>query len=132
MIFQHPIKVNAAHLDAMNHVNNVVYVQWVQDAAAAHWNNYASDEVKRKYSWVVMRHEVDYKSPALLDDELIAKTWVESYDGARSIRIVQLLRKKDDKLLAEAKTTWCLLNSETLRPVRVGDDIKEVFTPSKS
>jgi acyl-CoA thioester hydrolase len=131
MIFEHPIKVKSSDLDEMNHVNNVVYVQWIQDAAAAHWNAAASPEVKQKFSWVVMRHEIDYRIPARLDEELIAKTWVENYDGAKSTRIVQLIRKADNKLLAEAKTTWCLLHAVTHRPARIGDDIKRVFQPSR-
>ena len=129
-IYNHHIVVKPTDIDEMNHVNNVVYVQWIQEAAAAHWNSEAPSEVKSKFNWVVMRHEVDYKSPALLNDELIAKTWVENYDGAKSTRMVQIIRKKDEKLLAEARTTWCLLNASTNRPVRVGDEIKTVFRAS--
>jgi acyl-CoA thioester hydrolase len=129
-IYHQPFVVKPTDIDEMNHVNNVVYVQWVQDAAAAHWNAEAPEEVKLKFNWVVMRHEIDYRSPALLNDELIAKTWVENYDGARSTRIVQIIRKKDEKLLAEARTTWCLLNADTHRPVRAGDEIKSVFKAS--
>lgn len=127
VIYHHPILVQAADIDEMNHVNNVVYVQWVQDAAAAHWNAQAPAEVKAKFNWVVMRHEIDYKTSALLNDELIAKTWVDHYDGAKSVRMVQIIRKADEKLLAEARTTWCLLNASNNRPVRAGDEIKSVF-----
>jgi acyl-CoA thioester hydrolase len=126
-IYQHEIKVKLIDIDDMNHVNNVVYVQWVQDAAAAHWNTEAPAEVKVRFNWVVMRHEIDYRSPALLNDELIAKTWVDNYDGAKSTRIVQIIRKSDEKLLVEARTTWCLLNANNNRPVRAGDEIKKVF-----
>ncbi len=126
-VYHHPIKVTSADIDEMNHVNNVVYVQWVQDAAAAHWNVQAPDEVKSKFNWVVMRHEIDYRMSALLNDELIAKTWVDSYEGAKSVRIVQIIRKNDVKLLAEARTTWCLLSAGNNKPVRAGDEIKSVF-----
>jgi acyl-CoA thioester hydrolase len=126
-IFHHTIQVQAEDLDELNHVNNVVYVRWVQEAAAAHWNSLATDEIRKKYFWVVLRHEIDYKSPALLSDEIIALTWVEDYDGARSNRRVQLLRKYDRKLLAESKTNWCLMNSLNGRPVRIGEDISGLF-----
>lgn len=126
-VYLHPITVKAADIDEMNHVNNVVYVQWVQDAASAHWNTHAPTEIKSNYNWVVLRHEVDYRSPALLGDELIAKTWVHSYEGVKSIRMVQIIRKRDDKLLAEAKTTWCLLTSASNRPARVTEGIRQVF-----
>jgi acyl-CoA thioester hydrolase len=126
-VYHHHLTVHPADIDQMNHVNNVVYVQWVQDAAAAHWNNEAPAEVKAKFNWVVMRHEIDYRSAALLNDQLIAKTWVDNYDGAKSTRIVQIIRKSDEKILAEARTTWCLLNAGNNRPVRAGDEIKNVF-----
>lgn len=130
--YQHSILVKFSDLDAMNHVNNVVYVQWVQDAATAHWISGASEAIKDKFNWVVIRHEVDYRSPAVLNDELIAKTWVEDYDGAKSNRRVQIIRKKDNRVLAEAKTTWCLLAAANNRPVRVGQEIKEVFRASSA
>jgi acyl-CoA thioester hydrolase len=126
-IYHHPIKVTAADLDEMNHVNNVVYVQWVQDAASAHWISKAPAEVKEKYNWVVLRHEIDYKSPAVLHDELIAKTWVANYDGVKSDRMVQIIRTRDERLLVEAKTTWCLLNAANNRPARIGEEIRNVF-----
>jgi acyl-CoA thioester hydrolase len=131
-IYHHPIKVTAADLDEMNHVNNVVYVQWVQDAASAHWISKASVEVKEKFNWVVLRHEIDYKSPAILNDELIAKTWVANYEGVKSDRMVQIIRKRDERLLVEAKTTWCLLSAASGRPARVVDEIRNVFMASSA
>ncbi len=112
----------------MQHVNNVVYLQWVQDAALAHWNAKADAAMQQKYKWVVLRHEIDYKSPGLLADELILKTWVNDCQGVRSTRIVQITRKQDKKLLAEAKTSWCLLLAHTGKPVRIGDEIISVFS----
>ena len=128
--YEHPITVQPADIDVMNHVNNVVYLQWVQDAAAAHWINLAPIEIKSKFNWVVLRHEIDYKSPAVLHDQLIAKTWVQGYEGLKSVRIVQIIRKRDNKLLVEATSTWCLLSASNNRPVRIGEEITSVFTPS--
>ncbi len=130
-IYNHSIRVLSSHIDELNHVNNVVYLQWVQDAAAAHWNARASNSTRRQFNWVVLRHEIDYKSPALLGDEVIAKTWVEGYEGARSTRMVQLRRKSDDRLLAEAKTTWCLLNAQTNRPTRITEELRSIFLPEQ-
>ena len=128
--YEHSITVQPNEIDAMNHVNNVVYVQWVQDAASAHWSAHASPEIKAKYNWVVLRHEIDYHNAAVLHDQLIARTWVQEYNGVRSARIVKIYRCRDEKLLVEAKTIWCLLTASNNRPTRVGDDIKNIFVAS--
>ena len=126
-VYEHPIIVHTEDIDAMNHVNNVVYVQWVQDAASAHWVRLAPPDVLSKYNWVVLRHEIDYRNAALLNDHLVAKTWVEHYEGVKSTRIVKIYRPRDSKLLVEAKTLWCLLHASNNRPARVGDDIRTLF-----
>ena len=128
--FEHSITVQSADIDVMNHVNNVVYVQWVQDAASEHWRTHATQELMAKYNWVVLRHEIDYRSAAVLHDGLIARTWVHDYDGVRSTRIVEIRRQRDDKLLVEARTTWCLLASGNNRPVRIPEEIRVLFKAS--
>ncbi|HMV09502.1 MAG TPA: thioesterase family protein [Cyclobacteriaceae bacterium] len=125
--FIHSITVTPDDIDEMNHVNNVVYLRWVQDAAAAHWDAIASDEMKRKYAWVVLRHEIDYKSPALLGDPVQAETWVSSREGVRSVRHVRLTHGASGVLFAEAVTTWCLLDAVTKRPRRIESDITSIF-----
>lgn len=126
-VYQHDIVVGHTDLDELNHVNNVVYLQWVQDVAAAHWKSLASQEILDKYFWVAIRHEIDYRSPAFFHDKIIAKTWVHDYDGAKSTRMVQLIREGDDRLLVEAKTIWCLMNRLSGKPTRIGDEIRNVF-----
>ena len=122
------ITIQPSDIDDLEHVNNVVYLRWVQDAAAAHWDRIASDEMKKKYSWVVLRHEIDYRNPAVLGDELIARTWVSSCEGVRSVRKVNLYQSGNGKLVAEASTTWCLLDSQTKRPRRIEQDIVSIFS----
>jgi acyl-CoA thioester hydrolase len=126
-LFHHDIQVKPEHIDEMKHVNNVVYLQWVQDAAYAHWVAKAPVAMREQYNWVVLKHEIEYKGPAFLNDELIAKTWVRNYEGVRSTRVVQIYRKKDNKLLTEARSLWCLVLSSNGRPTRIGEDIKSVF-----
>ena len=125
--FQLNITVQPADIDDLKHVNNVVYLRWVQDVAAAHWVNIASREMKQKYSWVVLRHEIDYKSAAVLGDKLTAQTWVSSCEGVRSVRNVKIFQSETGKLVAEAKTTWCLLDAQTAKPKRIEDDITSIF-----
>jgi acyl-CoA thioester hydrolase len=127
IVFMHTITVVSDDIDDMNHVNNVVYLRWVQDAAAAHWDAIASEELKRRYAWVVLRHEIDYKSPAKLGDTITAKTWVSSHEGVRSFRHVTLSNEVTGVVFAEAITTWCLLDAVTKRPKRIDTDITSIF-----
>ncbi len=127
IVFTHTITITPADIDEMNHVNNVVYLRWVQDAAAAHWDALAPEELKKKYAWVVLRHEMDYKNPAKLDDPVKAETWVSSHEGVRSVRNVKLSHADTGIVFAEAVTTWCLLDAVTKRPKRIDTDITSIF-----
>jgi acyl-CoA thioester hydrolase len=126
--FNLSIKVGVDDIDTLQHVNNVVYLRYVQDVAQAHWDAISSEEMKKKYSWVVVRHEIDYKTPAFLGDELIAKTWVSSCEGVRSVRNVRVYNATG-KLVVETKTDWCLLDAQTMRPKRIEEDILSIFIP---
>ncbi len=119
--FAHTLSVLPSDIDVMGHVNNVVYVRWVQEVAEAHWNHAASTSLRAKYAWVVLRHEIDYKNPAFLHDNITGLTWVGDYSGARFDRFVKLMAEK--KVLAEARTTWCLLDAKSLRPIRIPEEI---------
>jgi acyl-CoA thioester hydrolase len=127
IVFMHTITITPEDIDDMNHVNNVVYVRWVQDAAAAHWNALASVELKRRYAWVVLRHEIDYKNSAKLGDPVKAETWVSSCEGVRSVRNVRLSHGESGIIFAEAVTMWCLLDAVTKRPKRIDVDITSIF-----
>jgi len=122
------IKVGVEDIDNLQHVNNVVYLRYVQEVAQAHWDAISTDEMKKKYSWVVVRHEIDYKSPAFSGDELIAKTWVSACEGVRSVRNVRVYNATTRKLVVETKTDWCLLDTQTMRPRRIEQDIIDVFS----
>ncbi|MGE0588394.1 MAG: acyl-CoA thioesterase [Cyclobacteriaceae bacterium] len=125
--FELPITVTAADLDELNHVNNVVYVQWVQDVAKAHWEKIAPLDVQQRYVWMVLRHEIDYVSQAMLGDQLIAKTWVEWSEGVRSERRVEIRQATSGKIVIKAATLWCLLDALTRRPKRIESDITSIF-----
>ena len=127
-IFQQRITVLPGDIDDLNHVNNVVYLQWVQDIATAHWRQIASEDLQKKYSWVVLKHEIEYFNPTYLNDVLIVRTWVGISEGVRSERHVEFYNEESNKLLVKAKTTWCLLLSDSMRPKRIEADILEIFT----
>lgn len=125
--FNYTIGVSADDLDELEHVNNVVYVRYIQEVAAAHWQAAASPVLREQYAWMVLRHEIDYKAQAFLNDELIGTTWVGEHHGARFERYVKLVRKSDNKVIVESKTIWCMLDSKTLRPARIGNDVLAVL-----
>lgn len=127
MSFTLPITIIPADIDVMGHVNNVVYLRWVQEVAAAHWNHIAPQELKDRYLWVVLRHEIDYKHPALINDQVHGLTWVGEQNGARFERFVNLFSPGSEKMFAQAKTIWCLLDAHTKRPVRVPTEISSIF-----
>lgn len=125
--FQSEITVPASAIDNLKHVNNVVYLQWVQDVAEQHWNESTDSALREKLAWVVVNHFIEYKAPAFEKDLLILKTWVENYSGVTSERHTEILRKADNKLLAKAKTLWCLLDKTNGKPLRITDDLRALF-----
>lgn len=125
--FNIDIKVSEADIDALGHVNNVVYVRWVQEVSAAHWAHVAPPQMQEKYQWVVLRHEIDFHKPAFAEDTIKGYTWVGEHEGAKFERFVSLYRAENDELLASAKTTWCLLDAQSMRPRRIEREMLELL-----
>ncbi|MDB2632955.1 thioesterase family protein [Flavobacteriaceae bacterium] len=125
--FETKYTVKSSHIDELNHVNNVVYLQWIQDIANLHWTQLKKGEDTTDYVWVVLRHEIDYVGQALLGDSIVAKTWVGKTGGIRSIRHVEFY--KNNKLIVKAKTTFCLVNSKSFKPTRITDQILMMLAP---
>ena len=123
--YEHSFKVTAGDIDQQGHVNNVRYVQWIQDVAVAHWRDAATPEQLEGVTWVVLRHEIDYLRPAFEGEELTARTWVGKASAARSERFTEV--RRGDEILVRAKSIWCALDSKTFRPRRIDDRIKEKF-----
>ncbi len=122
------IVVMPEDIDELGHVNNVVYVRWVQDAAVAHWLALATEAERNHLLWVVVRHEIDYKRPAFADDTIIARTWVGTANRYTFERLTELRRKSDLKVLAKARTLWCPISAETRQRVDVGADTLARFS----
>lgn len=117
-------RVTAGELDERAHVNNVVYLQWVQDAAAAHWTDIAPPGATTQVAWVALRHEIDYLSPAVLGDEIVIRTWVGVANGLSFERFTEIRRRDDDRLLARARTLWCPVDTRTGKPQRVSAEVR--------
>tara|TARA_R110002051_G_scaffold56046_8_gene104003 strand:- start:54837 stop:55229 length:393 start_codon:yes stop_codon:yes gene_type:complete len=125
--FKKKIIVSNDDLDDLNHVNNVRYVQWIQDISKEHWQAKASPHMQEEVIWVVLSHHIEYKNSAVLNDPILISTYIASSSGAKSIRIVEMYHGKTNKLLVKASTEWCLLHSKTYRPLRIPENIKDVF-----
>ena len=126
-VFEKDISVTSSAIDQMGHVNNVQYLQWVQDIAEAHWTSRSSSDELEKYAWVALEHHIKYHAPGFVDETITLQTWVEKFEGVKSIRHTKIYRKKDDKILVTAVTHWCLLAMPKGRPLRVPIEILDKF-----
>lgn len=126
--FEHRLRVSAADLDEQQHVNNVVYVQWVQDIATAHWHSLVPPECRVDLAWVLLRHEVDYQGAAVLDDALVVATRVGHAKGLTFERFTEIRREDDGKVLARSRTLWAPVDPRTGRPRRVSPEIRALFS----
>ncbi len=125
--FTKTIQVQEDDLDNLNHVNNVRYLQWIQDIAKEHWKEKAPKSIFDTSIWVVKSHFIEYKKEAFLNDFIEIKTFIEETKGAISIRIVEMKNKTTNDLILKSKTEWVLLDAVTNRPIRVSDDIIAIF-----
>ncbi|MEL7198692.1 MAG: thioesterase family protein [Pseudomonadota bacterium] len=120
-----PIHIKPDDIDFMGHVNNARYLNWVQDAVLSHWKKLAPPDDVASKAWVALKHEITYRKPAFLDDEVIAQTVLERYNGARAFYRTVIRRGED--VLAEVQSSWCCIDAKTLRPARIGEHLREFF-----
>jgi acyl-CoA thioester hydrolase len=120
------IEVQPEHLDELDHVNNVVYLQWIQDIARDHWFSQVSEDLASQVYWVVISHHIEYKMACLLGDKLTIRTTVgDDLSTVKWGRDVWVYR--EDQLMVEAHSVWCLMDRSTNRPKRISKKIIEVF-----
>ena len=115
------------HIDELGHVNNAVWVQWIQQVALAHWYSLADPRHAEAYFWVIVRHEIDYLRPAFEGDTVTGRTWVgEAPQGARFDRFMEFTGA-DGKLCVKARTVWAIIDKAAVRPIRVPPDVVAPF-----
>jgi acyl-CoA thioester hydrolase len=122
------VSVQPADIDEQNHVNNTVYLRWVQDVATAQWNSLAGAEAQAAIAWVVLRHEIDYRSPASLGDQILLRTWVGKASRLKFERFTEIHRKIDNRLLAQGRTLWVPIDVRTGKPTRVSSELRAQFS----
>lgn len=126
--FEITVAVQPADIDGQNHVNNTVYLRWVQEVATAHWEARAPADARDTFGWVVLRHEIDYKTPAGLGDEVVLRTWVGQATRVTFERFTEMRRASGGEFLSRARTIWVPVNAATGKPARVPPEVRALFS----
>jgi acyl-CoA thioester hydrolase len=126
-LFTRTITARPDDNDELGHVNNAVWVPWIQEVAVAHWMAIASAEHNAADVWVITRHEIDYRGNVLAGETVTAETWVQ--DPPKGARFDRMMRftGEDGRVKVEARTTWAVLDRASGRLVRVPKDVAERF-----
>jgi acyl-CoA thioester hydrolase len=128
-VYRHEIQVPPSAIDENGHVNNVQYVQWMQDAAVQHSNAAGCTQVTLDLgaTWVIRSHKVEYLRPAFQGDHLVVLTWVSNFRKVRSLRKYRFFRVSDKSVLANGETDWVLVDAQSGRPMAIPDNLASVF-----
>ena len=125
-VFEMALTALPEHIDMLGHVNNAVWVQWMEKVAIAHWEAVAESAHQEAYFWVVVRHEVDYLRPAHEGDRITARTWAEPPQGAKSVRVMEFLGN-DGRPCVKSRTQWAIIDKAAGRPIRVPPEVIAPF-----
>ena len=130
-IFRHEFTVGKDALDGIGHVNNVVYVQWMQNVAELHSNAAGCTAATKSAGaiWVVRSHKIEYLRPAFAGDHVAALTWVENFRRVTSLRKYKFVRTSDDTVLAKGETDWVFVDARSGRPRIIPQDVISAFEP---
>ena len=128
-ICQFDIPVTAEVVDRNGHVNNVAYIQWLQDAAIRHAraSGCMAATTAAGATWVVRSHYIEYLAPAFAGDTLTVLTWVVNFQKVRSLRRYKIIRAADQTIVARAETDWVFVNAKTGRPQTIPDQVKNTL-----
>jgi acyl-CoA thioester hydrolase len=126
-MFRYRVPIQPADIDHMGHVNNAVYLKWVQDAVVDYWRSVAPPEAVAGHLWVALKHEITYRKPTLLQDIVVAEVIAEKVEGARAM--FRTVLKRGEEVLSEIQSSWCCLDAVTHRPARLARDIVGRFLP---
>ena len=126
-VFEFELTAHPEHIDILGHVNNAVWVQWMEQVAVAHWESVADPVHKDAYFWVVVRHEIDYLRAALEGDRILARTWVgDAPRGAKFDRHMEFVAQ-DGKICVRARSWWAIIDKAAGRPIRVPPEVVAPF-----
>ena len=124
--FARSFVAQAADIDELGHISNIVYVRWIQDIATAHWRALARPEDIARFVWVATRHEIDYARATLAGETVTVTTWVGTPRGARFDRFVEIAGP-NGTVRATAKTVWAMVDAATMRALRIPAGVAAPF-----
>jgi len=125
MKFSQTRTISETDLDDMQHVNNVVYLQFLQEVAILHWDSLAPKAIRDQVKWVVRKHEIEYLYPARLHDRIELVTWVSSASGVSSERCYEI--RLEGKTIVKARTLWIAVDPVSQKPLRISEEIRQLF-----
>lgn len=125
--FHYHVGIKPDDIDHMGHVNNSVYLKWVQDAVVKFWESVAPPDAVARHLWIALAHEIKYRRPTFLDDVVVADVVAERVAGAKAMFTTVI--KRGETVLAEVKSTWCCLDAVSKRPARLAMDVARRFLP---
>lgn len=131
-IYTKTITIPPAAIDENGHVNNVVYVQWMQDIAVEHYASAGGVAAQgENATWVVREHKVEYLRPAFAGQEIEIRTWVEDARRVRSLRKYEFVRKSDGEVLVRGETDWVFVDARSGRPLPIPETVIHLLVPQK-
>jgi acyl-CoA thioester hydrolase len=131
-VYSKSVVIPQSAIDENNHVNNVVYVQWMQDIAVEHYSSIGGIEAQGPdATWVVREHKIEYLLPAFAGEEIEIRTWVENIRRVRSLRKYEFVRKSDGKTLVKGETDWVFMDVNSLTPRAIPQSVTDVFNTQK-
>jgi acyl-CoA thioester hydrolase len=128
-VLRYQIEVDESVVDENDHVNNVAYVQWMQDAAVRHADATGGTAATREEgaTWVARSHHVEYLRPAFAGDLLEVRTWIADMRRAASKRRYRFVRQADGVEIARGATDWVFVDAATGRPRAIPETVTAVF-----
>lgn len=127
--FRKIITIPQSAIDENGHVNNVIYVQWMQDIAVEHYESIGGTSPMQLAggTWVVREHRIEYLLPAYAGEEIEIDTWVENIRRVRSLRKYEVIRTSDGKVLVKGETDWVFVDAKSGKPMAIPDGVSAIF-----
>ncbi len=127
--FHYPFQIPENAIDGNGHVNNVMCVQWMQDAAIRHFDALGGTRLmsEANATWVVRSHKIEYLQPAFAGEKIEVRTWIANLRRVRSLRKYEFVRQADRTVLVRGETEWVFVDAGSGRPTTIPDPIASLL-----